>query len=82
MSIYKVFQSATERKNKALQASEKLSASLGLEFYVWRRHSPNKENFLSVIKTLFQAQKRAYDARKDRRISNTRKQSEKPFKAQ
>lgn len=80
MSIYKVFQSAAARKNKSLQTSEKLSASLWLKFYVWRRYSPNKENFLSVIKTLFQARKRAYNARKDRRIRNTRKQPAKPFR--
>lgn len=67
MSIYKVFQSAAARKNKSLQASEKLSAALWLKFYVWRLHSPNKENFLSVIKTLFQARKRAYNARKGRK---------------
>lgn len=81
MSIYKVFQSAAARKNKSLQTSEKLSAALWLKFYVWRLHPPNKENFLSVIKTLFQARKRAYNARKDRRIRNTRKQPAKPFGA-
>ena len=79
--FYKVFQSAAARKNKSLQASEKLSAAVWLKFYVWRRYSLNKENFLSVIKILFQARKRTYDARKDMRSRITRKQSEKPFGA-
>ena len=81
MSIYKAFQGAARRKNKSLQTSEKLSAAVWLKFYVWRRYSLNKENFLSVIKILFQARKRTYDARKDMRSRITRKQSEKPFGA-